>query len=395
MPFNDVESLVENPEEVSEETTHVQPISSKLKFYNPTTQTQSSSHVTQQVVTKPQQLSYYNPGVKRTITIQKQVSTVQPAKPAKSTATKVLQPSFEEMQQKFYSNPNINPKTGNKIKIGAKTYNALVEEFGVPPTTNVIISAPSTPTTGKSPSGKNAGLTFEALQQRFFQKPNENPYTERKISIDGPVYKELVKKFGTPEQPNSEVSPVPGTQVHVNIAPASTAIKSYFQKSTAAPTTFKPHSQTTVTTAAPTIFKPHSQTIAPVKTVNTAQTSESTTNTLVTKSTFPKFNPKPITPPSAKTITKAETKISNTNFNIQLIDEATAGNPTTPSGKLTSWVPNFKVTIDKPLDTLENPDEIEELEEIYNEEDAADERAESPAAEAEDELESSSSDEEF
>lgn len=397
MSFNDIESLVSNPEEVSEETTPVVPTTSKLKFYNPTTQNPSySGQITQQIVSKPQQFNYYNPGVNRTAAVQKQVVTVQPFTPARATATKVGLPSFEQLQQEFYSNPNINPRTHIKIKTGAKTYKALVAEFGEPPATNVVIGHTLTsPTSGKSPTGKNANLPFETLQEMFFRKPKENPYTEREITIDGPVYKNLVKKFGTLESPKYEVPSISGTQVHVNIAPASTTIKPYFQKSTTVPTTFKPYSQVTAPVKTVTTVP----TFTPVKTVTIAPTAvsnpESTTTTTVTKSTFPKFQPKPITPPSVKTIPTAEAKSSNTNFSIKLIDETTAGKSVTPIGKLTSWMPKLKITIDKPLDTLENPDEIEELEETYNEEDAANEIAETPVEEGEDELESSSSDEEF
>jgi hypothetical protein len=95
---------------------------------------------------------------------------------------------MESYQRLFLKNPSINPKTGEKIEIGSKTYLKLVKKYGVPkiksPKTGYKISV------GKGEYNKllKQGYTDDSL---LIKQKIKSPVSHKSISINGKTYNQL------------------------------------------------------------------------------------------------------------------------------------------------------------------------------------------------------------
>jgi hypothetical protein len=100
---------------------------------------------------------------------------------------------MESYQQLFLKNPSINPKTGEKIEIGSKTYLKLVKKYGIPkiksPKTGYKISV------GKGEYNKllKQGYTDDSLLTciALNNQKIKSPISHKSISVHGKTYNQL------------------------------------------------------------------------------------------------------------------------------------------------------------------------------------------------------------
>lgn len=93
--------------------------------------------------------------------------------------------------EEFLRNPTKNPETGRVIELGGKKYKEFTERCKK-------VGLCSKPVSGNIPMNRS-------LCRQFAKNPNVNPKTGKKIAINGPTFKKLMKECKNCKEPENEI----------------------------------------------------------------------------------------------------------------------------------------------------------------------------------------------